>query len=151
MNSSIAKLDEQFAALHRELCELTNRLTLESLYRKTPGADRSCGEEILRSAAIVERAFGGLTANLWDDPFEWTLPETLASPEKLFEYLDEVAATRRDAFEFLKNDSDLSKKIMTPTGNTQLLPFLLDTFQQARHHQQRALELFQLLQSHSPT
>ena len=29
------------------------------------------------SAGTIEQTFGGITANLWDDPFEWTLPETL--------------------------------------------------------------------------
>ena len=56
----------------------------------------SCGEQVLRSAAIVEQTFGGLTANLWDDPFEWTLPETLSTSAKVIEYLNEVEATRQD-------------------------------------------------------
>jgi hypothetical protein len=43
------------------------------LYREQPATGDSCGEQVLRSAAIVEQSFGGLTANLWDDPFEWTL------------------------------------------------------------------------------
>ena len=39
----------------------------------------SCGEYILRSAAAVEQTFGGITTRLWDDPFEWTLPEALST------------------------------------------------------------------------
>src|SRR3712207_7579473 len=42
----------------------------------------SCGEHVLRSAAAVEQTFGGITVNLWDDPFEWTLPESLPAPSE---------------------------------------------------------------------
>ena len=146
MNSSIANLDEQFAVLDQRSCELTKRLTAETLYLKAPGSEHSSGEQLLRSAAVVERAFGGLTANLWDDPFEWTLPETLDSPEKVLEYLAEVETTRKHAFDSFKGDQDLSKEIMTPCGTTQVLSLLLDTLQQARHHQQCAIAAFDFLQ-----
>jgi hypothetical protein len=141
MRESIESLDEQFAVLHRESCGLINRLPPHLLYQKPSdsSAAGSCGEQILRSAASVEQAFGGLTANLWDDPFEWTLPETLNTRDKVLEYLAEVEATRRRAFELFKNDQDLSKEIVTPSGNIQILPFLLDTLRRARHHQQRAV------------
>ena len=41
------------------------------------------GEHIVRSAGAVEQTFDGITANLWDDPFEWTLPENLATPREV--------------------------------------------------------------------
>ena len=94
---------------------------------------------------MVEQSFGGLTANLWDDPFEWTLPETLNSPAKVLEYLDEVDTTRRHAFVAFESDEDLSKGIMTPAGSRQILPFLLDTLRRARHHHQRAVTIYELL------
>jgi len=144
MRQSITSLDEQFARLHRESCELINQVPTQLLYQKAvepPSADE-CGEQVLRSAAIVEQACGGITANLWDDPFEWTLPETLTTREKVLEYLEEVEATRRQAFETFQSDQDLSKEIVTPSGNTQLLPFLLDTLQRAGHHHQRAVTIF---------
>lgn len=96
---------------------------------------------------MVEQSFGGLTSNLWDDPFEWTLPETLNTPARVLEYLNEVEATRRRAFDALQSDDDLSKQIMTPAGETQLLPFLLDTLKRARHHQQRAVAIFESLKT----
>lgn len=148
MRQSIESLDEQFAELHRDCCRLINQLLPQLLYEK-PGdsvTNSSCGEQVLRSAAIVEQAFGGITANLWDDPFEWTLPETLTTREKVLEYLEEVEATRRRAFELFQSDQDLSKEIVTPSGNTQLLPFLLDTLQRAGHHHQRAVVIFDSLQ-----
>ena len=146
METTIAKLDEQFAILHQESCDLIKRLTRLSLYQEPSGSEDSCGQQILRSAAAIERSFGGITANLWDDPFEWTLPETLDSPEKLLEYLAEVESTRRQAFILFISDQDLSKEIMTPCGTTQVLSLLLDTLQQARHHQRCAIAAFDLLQ-----
>jgi len=139
MDTFISSLDEQFANLHRESCDLIERLSPEQLYRGLPATADSCGEQVLRSAAIVEQTFGGLTANLWDDPFEWTLPETLSTSAKVIEYLNEVEATRQEAFQLFKSDQDLSKEIMAPSGKTQLRPFLLDTLKRARHHQQRAI------------
>lgn len=146
MRQSIESLDEQFADLHRQSVNLIRQLPADLLYRTSGDSDR-CAERLLRSAAVIEQAFGGLTANLWDDPFEWTLPETLSTPEKVIEYLEEVEATRRCAFEALRTDHDLSKEIMTPTGNQQLSRFLLDTLQRARHHHQRASVIFDQLTS----
>jgi hypothetical protein len=145
MNKSIERLDAQFADLHARSVDLISRLPSELLYANPGGSADSCGEEILRSAALVEQSCGGLTVNLWDDPFEWTLPETLNSPAKVLEYLDEVDATRRHAFVAFESDVDLSKEIMTPAGSTQILPFLLDTLRRARHHHQRAVTIYELL------
>src|SRR5687767_12006076 len=145
MNKSIENLDAQFADLHARSLDLIARLSREQLYAKADGSADSFGEQVMRSAAVVEQSFGGLTANLWDDPFEWTLPETLNAPAKVVEYLDEVEATRRHAFGSLESDDDLSKEIMTPAGSTQLLPFLLDTLRRARHHHQRAVTIYELL------
>ncbi len=145
MNKSIDRLDAQFADLHTRSLDLIARLSREQLYAEPDGSTDSFGEQILRSAAVVEQSFGGLTANLWDDPFEWTLPETLNAPAKVREYLDEVEATRRHAFGSFESDDDLSKEIMTPAGRAQLLPFLLDTLRRARHHHQRAVTIYELL------
>lgn len=145
MRESIDRLDAQFADLHTRSLDLIARFSTEQLYTKPDGYTDSFGEQILRSAAVVEQSFGGLTANLWDDPFEWTLPETLNAPAKVLEYLDEVEATRRHAFDSFESDDDLSKDIMTPAGSTQLLPFLLDTLRRARHHHERAETIYKLL------
>ena len=145
MNQSIDSLNAQFADLHTQSHELIARLPRELLYAKPDGSADSCGEQVLRSAAVVEQSCGGLTANLWDDAFEWTLPETLNAPAKVLEYLKEVDAIRRQAFQSFKSDADLSKEIMTPAGSAQLLPFLLDTLRRARHHHQRAVTIYKLL------
>lgn len=90
---------------------------------------------------MVEQTFGGITANLWDDPFEWTLPENLTTPERILVYLDEVEATRRRGFESLKSDGDLAKELMAPSGITQLGSLLLDTLARARCELLRAIEI----------
>src|SRR5712692_11972102 len=108
MGKIIADLDRQFSQLHQESRELIQAISPELLYRRPSGGSnwspaQSCGEQILSSAATVEQTFGGITANLWDDPFEWTLPETLSTPEKVSDYLNEVEATRKRGFELLKS------------------------------------------------
>jgi len=107
----------------------------------------SCGEHTLRSAAIVEQTFGGVTTNLWDDPFEWTLPETLPTPDRVSGYLDEVETTRKLGFQLFKSDMDLVKEIMALSGPTQLFPLLLDTLARAAHHQGRAWATFEILRA----
>src|ERR687896_365924 len=97
-------LDEQFARLHERSLALVQAVPAERLYWQPPREPAartfpvySCGEHLLRSAAAVEQTFGGITVNLWDDPFEWTLPEALPTGEQVVEYLGEAEATRRRA------------------------------------------------------
>jgi hypothetical protein len=151
MDKFIECLDRQFYQLHTGSYRLIETISPELLYRQ-PGPSKSpplhsCGEHVLRSAAIVEQAFGGITTNLWDDPFEWTLPESLPTPEKVAGYLDEVEMTRKRGFELFKSDADLLKEIMAPSGYTQLLPLLLDTLARAAHHQGRARATFEILRA----
>jgi hypothetical protein len=151
MDKFIECLDRQFAQLHTGSHKLIEALLPELLYR-APGKSNSlplhsCGEQVLRSAAIVEQTFGGITTNLWDDPFEWTLPESLPTPDKVAGYLDEVEATRKRGFELFQSDADLVKEIMAPSGYTQLLPLLLDTLARAAHHQGRAWATFEILRA----
>lgn len=146
MNTLIEILDRQFAQLHNGWREVIQELDSNSIYRKPNANPRllSCGEHIVRSARIVEQTFGGITANLWDDPFEWTLPETLPTPESVLDYLREVEATRRRGFELIKTEEDLTKEIMTASGVTQLLSLLLDTLVRAGHHLLSAREVLKL-------
>ena len=95
---------------------------------------------ILRSAAAIEQMCGGLTANLWDDPFEWTLPETLSNPHLIVEYLSEVDAARQRAFSSIQDDSALTKYISDPNGERLLISLLLETLVRACEHKGRALD-----------
>jgi hypothetical protein len=151
MNKFISTLDAQFAALHARSCALVRVLPVEFLYRLPRAAEvgappvYSCGEHLLRSAACVEQTFGGVTANLWDDPFEWTLPETLSTPALVAEYLEEVEATRRRGLALVETDDDLSKEIAMPSGEMRALFALLsETLVRAAHHQGRAFATFRL-------
>ena len=145
-------LDEQFAALHARSLALARALRPERLYwqpERGAGARAlpvySCGEHLLRSAAAVEQTFGGITVNLWDDPFEWTLPESLPAPGDVARYLEEAEATRLRAFEFLRSDEDLSKEIAAPAGGMRTLFALAsETLARAAHHQGRAYATFRL-------
>jgi hypothetical protein len=150
MNKLLSSLNEQFLRLHARSLTLILTVPVEKLYwqpRQSSGAFPiySCGEHLLRSAASVEQTFGGLTTNLWDDPFEWTLPESLQTPESVKEYLSEVEATRQRGFSLLRSDGDLIKEIVVPSGETRIIcALLLETLDRAAHHQGRAFATFRL-------
>ena len=145
-------LDEQFARLHGRSVALVRALTPARLYwqpAREAGARTfpvySCGEHILRSAAAVEQTFGGITVNLWDDPFEWTLPEAMPTPEDVARYLEEAEATRQRAFEFLRSDEDICKEIAVPSGEMRtLFSLAVETLARAAHHQGRAYATLRL-------
>ena len=144
-------LDEQFARLHERSLALVRAVPAERLYwqpaRESARAFPvySCGEHLLRSAAAVEQTFGGITVNLWDDPFEWTLPEALPAPADVARYLEEAEATRLRGFEFLRSDEDLSKEIAAPTGEMRtLFALAAETLARAAHHQGRAYATLRL-------
>jgi len=121
----VEHIDQAFAALI---------VTLKDL------AARSISpENLIRSAAAVEQMCGGLTANLWDDPFEWTLPETLYNPDRVIEYLDEVDLARQRTFSSI-DDAALTKRISVPSGESRLLiSLLLETLVKASELRGRAL------------
>ena len=96
-------------------------------------------QNILRSAAAIEQMCGGLTANLWDDPFEWTLPETLSNADRVVEYLSEVDLARERAFDSI-DDAALTKYIAVPSGEEQqLISVLLETLVRASEFRGRAI------------
>lgn len=152
----IESLDREFARLHVNSCSAVERLSADLLYTLPPqssasvaaassGSIQSVGESILRSAAVVERTFGGITANLWDDPFEWTLPEYLSTPQSIKAHLEEVEATRQRAFESFTDDDCLLKQIAMPSGDPQaLVGLLLETLVRAVEMQSQALVVLKI-------
>jgi hypothetical protein len=131
-------LDHEFATLINSLKNLVRSVPPDLLYRNPPAV--SIGENILRSAAAVEQTCGGLTANLWDDPFEWTLPETLSSADRIIEYLTEVDMTRERAFSSILDDSALTKYVSVPSGEPRpLVSLLLETLVKAGDYRSRAV------------
>jgi hypothetical protein len=145
----IQNFDERFAALHRRSCELLKLVPPDKLYYQPDYADKlmpmnSCGEHLLRSGGAVEQTANGMTTKLWDDPFEWTLPENLSTGEKVLEYLGEVEAARVRAFSLLQDDSDLYREIPAPEKLKNIHTLLLDTLARAEHLQGRAFATFTL-------
>jgi len=151
MHKLLSALDAQFTALHARSLSLVRVVPTDKLYwQPRPGGAGalpvySCGEHLLRSAACIEQAFGGITSNLWDDPFEWTLPESLSTTALVAEYLGEVEATRRRGLALIETDAELLKEIIMPSGEMRSLCALLtETLVRAAHHQGRAFATFQL-------
>jgi len=105
----------------------------------------SCGEYVLRSAAKIEQTFGGITTRLWDDPFEWTLPEELSTTVLITEYLAEVERTRLKGFSLFKSDEDLRREMPAPEKLKTIFEILIETVARAEHFQGRAFAVFQML------
>jgi hypothetical protein len=133
----VQQIDRQFSQLIESLKDLVRSVPGDLLYRHPPAV--SVGENILRSAAVLEQTCGGLTANLWDDPFEWTLPESLSNPDRILEYLTEVDLARQRAFSSIRDDSALSKYISDPSGERVLISLVLETLVRAAEFRGRAL------------
>ena len=122
----IQQIDEEFSSLIKGLKDLALSVPPENL---------------VRSAAVIEQMCGGLTANLWDDPFEWTLPETLSNADRVVEYLDEVDLARQRTFDSI-DDAALSTYIAVPSGESrQLIGVLLKTLVKASEYRGRAMLL----------
>lgn len=119
-------LDQEYQKLYSSWCSLIDECGDRSPYTRDSRSNLpSVGLGVLRSAAIVEQTYGGITSNLWDDPFEWTLPETLTTPQRILEHLGEVEALRRKAFAGLEADAELQKQISAPSGELVTLASLL--------------------------
>lgn len=148
MKTFIDIFDAQFRGIHERSREFIAVIPSERLFWKPKSIESySCGEYILRSAAAVEQTFGGITTRLWDDPFEWTLPEELSTSGKIIAYLDEVEATRQKGFAYFTSDADLAKQIPAPERLTPILELLIDTISRSAHFQGRAFAVFQLFSS----
>lgn len=149
MKNLIETFDKQFLKLHRRSCEFIKLVPVEKLYWQPRASEalfpvNSCGEYILRSAAAVEQTFGGITTRLWDDPFEWTLPEALSTGDLILEYLAETEETRKKGFAFFRSDEDLRREIPAPERLKSIFQILLETTARAEHFQGRAFAVFQV-------
>jgi len=153
----INSLDREFARLHLNSCAIIETTPGDILYTvpaqaklsslsASLGSASSVGESILRCAAAIEQTFGGITANLWDDPFEWTLPEHLSTPDRVNQHLAEVEATRRRAFSSFSDDASLLKHVVVPSGESRpLIDLLRETLRRAANHQAHAAVMLKTL------
>lgn len=151
----VASLDREFSRLHQQACAIISATSIDVLYAvpEQTGSSQlpAVGESVLRGAAAIEQTFGGIIANLWDDPFEWTLPEYLSTPEKIREHLGEVEATRKHAFASFADDICLLKHVAVPSGATQpLIELLLETLLNSASFQTQALVTLKILSGISP-
>ncbi|MDM7920858.1 MAG: hypothetical protein QUS14_01050 [Pyrinomonadaceae bacterium] len=141
-----AKLAENLERSKRLLENVDENL----LFKRPSGLESSFapfsfGENIVRSAAVIEQAFGGITTRLWDDPFEWTLPEELATTERIAAYINEVDQYRRKGIEFLATDDDLRRTMPAPETVTPILKILLDAMSKSSTHIGQAATILHLL------
>jgi hypothetical protein len=130
LNGAFVSLDNRSRRLLEGLDE--GRLFVEMIAAARGPAPLSSGECIVRSAAKVEQTFGGITTRLWDDPFEWTLPERLADKRSILQYLDEVAQTRTRGMAFIGSDSELGTLIQAPVKMRTLREVLTSCLDSAR-------------------
>ena len=142
-------LKERFVHLHDRSCAFVQKIPLEKLYWQPRETNdlfpvSSCGEYILRSAGAVEQTFNGLTTKLWDDPFEWTLPEELSTAALMTDYLAEVEQTRFNGFTLFKSDEDLQREMPAPEKLKTIFEILLETVARSEHFQGRAFAIFQM-------
>lgn len=156
MKIFIETFERKFAELHERSVVLVGKISDEKLYwqPREKGAlfpINSCGEYILRSAGKIEQTFGGITVKLWDDPFEWTLPEQLSTNQLVLEYLAEVEATRKRGFALFQSDEDLKRELPAPVKMISLLELLLDTLCVAENYHGRAAAVYKILETEAET
>ncbi|HMQ03465.1 MAG TPA: hypothetical protein PKD26_06080 [Pyrinomonadaceae bacterium] len=145
----IQALEASFQGVEGRSLSLVRDLTDELLYKRPSGGDigatASCGEYLVRSAAAIEQVFGGITVRLWDDPFEWTLPEELVGCAEVEDYLRQCSETRRRGFLFFADDKELFRQIPAPDRLRPVIDVLLEALVRASHLQGRAFALTQYL------
>ena len=148
MGTFIEAFDRRFADVHQRSLRILVVAGDENLYRRPRELPHTfamftVGEYILRSAASVEQAVGGITTRLWDDPFEWTLPEKLSTTHLVSEYLEEVELSRQKGFAFFSSDDDLQKQMPAPASIKSIFEILIDSLIRAEHYQGRAAAVAQ--------
>jgi hypothetical protein len=149
MKSQIEIFEKQFASVNSQSRLLLEKIPEDKLFQQPRELKQnytmfSCGEYILRSAGAVEQTFGGIMTRLWDDPFEWTLPEELSTINSILEYLAEVEETRRKGFMLFSSDEDLRREMPAPEKLKTIFEILLETLSRAEHFQGRAFAIFQM-------
>jgi len=148
----IDTLNDHFADLDKRQRRLIIEVPDERLFwTPVSSADTmlllSVGGAVLRSGAMVEQAFLGITRRLWDDPFEWTLPEKLSTKRSINEYLDEVASTRTNGMSFITSDSDLSRQLPAPESLKPILRVLVESIARSENSLGRGEAIYKLIES----
>ncbi len=150
MQKFIETFDLQFRHLHNRSIELVGKIPPDKLFWQPFETHfqfpvNSFGANILRSAGKVEQTFNGIATRLWDDPFEWTLPEQLSTRELITEYLNEVETARLNSFTLFKSDEDLLREFPAPVKMRSIFEILLETVTTAENFQGRAIAVYNFL------
>ena len=146
MRVALDSFDRQFDVIDERSRKLLDAVPDAALFAAAAPVSLfpSPGVCILRSAAIVEQTFLGLTRRLWDDPFEWTLPEKLSNRSLIAEYLNEVSAARADGMAFLTSDDVLARELPAPERLMRIGDLLFYTVASAEHYLGRAAALIEI-------
>ena len=117
MRELTEELEAEFVNLHGRVLRLIEEYSFEDLFSQVTGKEsENPGMLLVRSAALVEQCFVGITTRLWDDPFEWTLRESFHNAEQVSAYFSEVEQARENGFAHFQSDADLRKHIPSPAG-----------------------------------
>jgi len=153
MDKFIEGLDRQFAKLHTDSRKLIEAISAELLYQQPRGKSDFFAASFGRRAhpaqarqlssrrlAVLQPTFGTIRSS-------GLCPKLCRRRIKSRAILTKLKLLGSMASSHFKNDADLLKEIMAPSGYTQLLPLLLDTLAQAAHHHGRARATFEILRA----
>lgn len=121
-------MGEEIRILRADFLRLLDRAD-QMLFRMEEPWDadrRAAVEGLVRGCGVLEQVMSGIMTRMWDDPFEWTLPEELNDKEKVSEYVKEVRLLVDKGFGFFTSDLELGKVIPSPSGAIALGQLLVD-------------------------
>jgi len=75
----------------------------------------------------------------------------MSAPDRIIEYMDEVAETVNRGFAFLHSDDDLIRQTPAPRELRTILQILLSAYERSAHFQGRAAALYQLMSGKKPS
>lgn len=126
-----SELNEAFQKLETAIEEELMRLFDEEGTDSGQLAGTIRFRRLVRALATMEQAFGGISRRLWDDPFEWTLPESMSSREAAATYLREVRYLRKETMLAIRSDDELDRLIATPVEMKPLKEVLREALHRA--------------------
>jgi hypothetical protein len=138
MDPLLESLRRQFEIAVDELYRLVYDAAPGSLFRRPAEQSVSPGFCLIRSAAAIERACGGLSTRLWDDPFEWTLPEQFLREGALEIYLSDVRRAVETTFAMMPTDNALARVLPAPRELRTVFDVLLDALIESAQWRGRA-------------
>ncbi|HYJ92923.1 MAG TPA: hypothetical protein VEV84_16555 [Pyrinomonadaceae bacterium] len=150
MMTLIKSLEDEFAALGSRQLWLLEQTSAELLFKKPIADDKtlidfSVGGCVIRSGAMIEQAFMGITRRLWDDPFEWTLPEKLSTHSAIRDYLIEAGEACKKGMLFLTTDADLLRMLPAPEELRPIFQVLVSALLHAENYCGRASAILRMV------